>query len=36
MTFEGSWKGYHMNRFYIRAAWPLYLLALIIGMGLAW
>lgn len=36
MTFEGSWKGYHMKRFLIREAWPLYVLALIIGMGLAW
>lgn len=28
-------KGYHMKRFSYKAAWPLYLLALIIGMGMA-
>jgi len=25
-----------MERFFIKAAWPLYVLALIVGAGLAW
>ena len=28
-------RGYHMNNITIKAAWPFYLLALIIGMGMA-
>lgn len=28
-------RGYHMNNITIKAAWPLYLLALVIGMGMA-
>lgn len=30
-----SWEGYHMKNITIKAAWPLYLLALVIGMGMA-
>lgn len=29
-------KGYHMGTFDYKAAWPLYLLALIVGAGLGW
>lgn len=31
-----SRKGYIMNRFLIKEAWFLYLLAAVIGAGLAW